>query len=167
MSWLRFLPRASAEYRGPWAALTYLALIAVASTARSLVHMLAPDGGAGIIAGVALDVAGGPNIVAMFGQWGVSQLVLAVLYWLVILRYRFLVPFALGLVCLEQALRIGVGQLKPLDVAAPPPGKSAASSSCRYPWSPWRYRCATHRGSSDLRRHRADGLCGVIATKRI
>ncbi len=123
MNWSRFLPRASAEYRAPRVALYYLALIAVASTARSLVHMVAPDGGAGAIAGVALDVAGGPTIVAIFGQWGASQLVLAVFYWLVIIRYRFLVPFALGLVSLEQALRIGIGQLKPLDVAAPPPGQ--------------------------------------------
>lgn len=30
--------------------------------------------GAYSIAGIAVDVAGGGNIVAMFGQWGVSQL---------------------------------------------------------------------------------------------
>ena len=49
-------------------------------------------------------------------------MVLAVFYWVVILRYRFLIPFSLAIVSLEQALRIAVGQLKPLDVAAPPPG---------------------------------------------
>ena len=122
MNWSRFLPRAPAEYRGSRVALYYLVLIALVSTARSLVHMLASDGGAGSIAGVAVDVAGGANIVAMFGQWGASQLVLAVFYWVVILRYRFLIPFSLAIVSLEQALRIGVGQLKPLEVAAPPPG---------------------------------------------
>ena len=93
------------------------------STVRSLVHILAPDGGAGSIAGLAVDVAGGANIVAMFGQWGASQLILALLYWLAILRYRSLVPLMLAVVLLEQALRIGVGQIKPVEVAAPPPGE--------------------------------------------
>ena len=58
----------------------------------------------------------------MFAQWGASQLILAFFYWLAILRYRFLIPFMLAIVFVEQVLRIGVGQLKPLEVAAPPPG---------------------------------------------
>jgi hypothetical protein len=98
----------------------FLILVAVVSTARSLVHIFAPVGGAGSIAGLAVDVAGGANIVAMFGQWGASQLILALFYWLAILRYRSLVPLMLAVVLLEQALRIAVGQLKPVQVAAPP-----------------------------------------------
>jgi hypothetical protein len=42
---------------------------------------------------------------------------------LVLLRYRFLVPAMLAAVTLEQALRIAAGQLKPVEVAAPPPGE--------------------------------------------
>jgi hypothetical protein len=95
----------------------------VVSTARSLVHIFAADGGANSIAGIAVDVEGGANIVAMFGQWGASQLLLALIYWLVILRYRFLVPAMLVVVFLEQALRIGVGLIKPVQVAAAPPGE--------------------------------------------
>jgi hypothetical protein len=41
------------------------------------VHIFAADGGANSIAGIAVDVEGGANIVAMFGQWGASQLLLA------------------------------------------------------------------------------------------
>jgi hypothetical protein len=92
------------------------------STARSLVHLLAPDGGAHTIAGITLDVAGGPNIVALFGQWGASQLVLACLQWVVVLRYRFLVPAMLAIIVLEQLLRILAGRLKPLVLDSPPPG---------------------------------------------
>ncbi len=58
----------------------------------------------------------------MFAQWGASQLILALFYWLAILRYRFLTPFMLAMVLLEQLLRLGVGQIKPLVVASPPPG---------------------------------------------
>jgi hypothetical protein len=123
MNGSRLLPPISEEYEGPPIPYYYLVLVAVVSTARSLVHILAPDGGASSIAGLAVDVAGGANIVAMFGQWGASQLILALVYWLAILRYRFLVPLMLAIVSLEQALRIGVGQLKPVEVAAPPPGE--------------------------------------------
>jgi hypothetical protein len=123
MDWSRLLPPPCDDYRGSRLAFYFLILVAVVSTARSLVHILAPDGGAGSIAGLAVDVAGGANIVAMFGQWGASQLILALFYWLAILRYRSLVPLMLAVVLLEQALRIGVGQIKPVEVAAPPPGE--------------------------------------------
>lgn len=123
MDWSRFLPAVSEDYIGPRLPYYVLVLVAVVSTARSLVHILASDGGASSIAGIALDGEDGANIVAMFGQWGASQLLLAVFYWLAILRYRFLVPFMLFIIFIEQALRIAVGQLKPVDVAAPPPGE--------------------------------------------
>lgn len=122
MIWSRLFPPVQQDYSGPKVAFYFLILIAAVSTARSLVHIFAADGGAGSIAGIAVDVAGGENIIAMFAQWGVSQLVLALVYWLVILRYRYLTPLALLAVVLEQVLRIGAGQIKPLDVAAPPPG---------------------------------------------
>ena len=119
----RFLPRVSEGYRGSRLAYYFFVLVAVVSTVRSLIHILALDGGASSIAGISVDVEGGANIIAMFAQWGASQLVLALLYWLVILRYRFLVPFMLAIVFVEQVLRIGIGQLKPVVGAAPPPGE--------------------------------------------
>lgn len=123
MNWSRLLPPIDESYQGPKAPLYFLAFIAILSTARSLVHIFAADGGAGSIAGIDVGVEGGVNIVAMFGQWGASQLMLSLFYWLALLRYRFLVPAALGFVFIEQALRIGAGQLKPVIVAAPPPGE--------------------------------------------
>jgi len=123
MDWSRFLPPPCDDYRGSRLAYYFLIFVAVVSTVRSLIHIFAPDGGAGSIAGLAVDVEGGANIVAMFGQWGASQLILALFYWLAILRYRSLVPFMLAMVVLEQTLRIAVGQLKPVEVAAPPPGE--------------------------------------------
>jgi len=102
--------------------LGFLTLVTIVSTARSLVHLFAPDGGAHTIAGIPLDVAGGPNIVAIFGQWGASQLVLACVQWVVVLRYRFFVPAMLAILVLEQLLRILAGRLKPLVLDSPPPG---------------------------------------------
>lgn len=116
-------PAVDAAYRGRKAPFWFLVLVAVISTARSLIHIFAADGGAQSIAGLDVEVAGGANIVAMFGQWGASQLLLSLFYWLVLLRYRFLVPAALVAVLLEQLLRIGVGLMKPVEVAAPPPGE--------------------------------------------
>jgi hypothetical protein len=118
----RLLPRAENHYSGSRWSLGFLTLATVMSTARSLVHLIAPDGGAQTIAGIALDVAGGPNIVAIFGQWGASQLVLACIQWMVILRYRFLVPAMLAIIVIEQLLRILAGRLKPLVLDSPPPG---------------------------------------------
>ena len=59
---------------------------------------------------------------AVFGQWGASQLVLALLQWLVVLRYRFLVPAMLAVLVLEQLLRLLAGRIKPLQLDTPPPG---------------------------------------------
>jgi hypothetical protein len=123
MNGSRLIPPVAEEYEGPVIPYYCLVLVALVSTARSLVHIVAPDGGANSIAGLAVDVAAGTNIVAMFGQWGASQLILALFYWLAIFRYRFLVPAMLAAVTLEQALRIAVGQLKPVEVADPPPGE--------------------------------------------
>ena len=115
-------PRVERVYAGSRWALYFLIVLTALSTGRSLVHMLAADGGSHSIAGIDIALAGGVNIVALFAQWGASQLVLAFLQWLVVLRYRFLVPAMLLVVVLEQLLRISAGHLKPLQIATAPPG---------------------------------------------
>lgn len=77
-------PAARNEYRGPAAATWFLAAYTLVATVRSLIHVFAPDGGAQSIAGLDVGVAGGPNIVALFGQWGLEQLLVAVVGWLVL-----------------------------------------------------------------------------------
>ncbi len=122
LDWTRLLPKTDLDYPGPRGPVYFLGLIAVISTVRSLIHLFAPDGGAQSIAGLAVDGVGGANLIALFGQWGGLQLLLAAGYWVVLYRYRFLVPAMLLMVVLELWLRLGAGQLKPLVVAAPPPG---------------------------------------------
>ena len=50
-------------------------LVAIVSTVRSSIHLLAPDGGAGSIAGMDLPVAGARGIIFAFALWGSAQLV--------------------------------------------------------------------------------------------
>ena len=101
-----------------WIAVLYLCVI----TVRSLIHMLAVDGGAHNIATIDVSVAGGANIIAIFGQWGASQLLLALLLWVLLLRYRGLVPLVLLIFILEPALRAFVGHLKPVITEGVAPG---------------------------------------------
>ena len=100
----------------------YLILLTVMGTIRSLIHMFASDSGAMSIAGIPIEGEAGVNLVAIIGQWGASQLVVAMMGLAVVLRYRQLVSFMLGIQLMELALRLGVGFLKPLMVAATPPG---------------------------------------------
>lgn len=91
--------------------------------------MLAPDGGAGSIAGMDLSIegaaAGAPGIIFAFALWGSAQLVYALLQLAVAFRYRSLVPFMYLLLLVETLLRMLVGHLKPVHFAHTPPGAYA------------------------------------------
>lgn len=108
----------------PWPARVF-AVIAVLSTVRSCIHLLAPDGGAGSIAGMDLSVAGAEGIVFAFALWGSAQLVYAVVQLLVAFRYRSLVPLMYLLLAFETALRMAVGRMRPVTFAHTPPGAVA------------------------------------------
>jgi hypothetical protein len=118
----RLLPTDPGTFRGPAWTVGVLAAVNVAGTARSLIHIIAPDSGAQSIASMNTQVKGGQNIVALLGQWGGAQLLEAGLIWAVLWRYRGLVPLMLGVVTAEQALRVGIGRFKPLATEHTPPG---------------------------------------------
>lgn len=121
----RLLPADAGSYLGPRWVLVVVALYDVLWTVRSLIHMFASDGGAQSIATIDTDVAGGDNIIAMFAQWGVVQLLLALVVWVVLWRYRGLVPLMLVVLLLEPLMRIGIGQLKPVTTVGTAPGAVA------------------------------------------
>jgi hypothetical protein len=118
----RLVPGDVATFRGPAWTAGMLAVLNAAGTVRSLVHILAPDSGARSIASMDTQVTGGKNIVALLGQWGGAQLLEAGLIWVVLWRYRGLVPLMLGVMTAEQFLRVGIGRFKPLVTAHTPPG---------------------------------------------
>jgi len=97
------------------------AAIAIVGTVRSCTHLLAPDGGAGSIAGMDLS-AGRDGIVFAFALWGSAQLVYAAIQLVVVFRYRSLVPFMYVMVILEILLRMLVGRMKPVTFTHTPPG---------------------------------------------
>jgi hypothetical protein len=101
------------------------AAIAVLSTVRSCIHLLAPDGGAGSIAGMDLAVPGAAGIIFAFALWGSAQLIYAIIQLVVVFRYRSLVPFMYLLLILETLLRTLVGRMKPVTFAHTPPGAIA------------------------------------------
>ena len=115
-------PKTNSKYQGLEISYYILILLTVINTARSLIHIFAADGGANTIASINTSVMGGSNIIAIFGQWGSSQLIFAVLCWVIIIRYKFLTPLALLLLLLEQFLRYGSGLLKPILSEYTPPG---------------------------------------------
>jgi hypothetical protein len=97
-------------------------LIAIVSLVRSCIHLLAPDGGAGSIAGMNLAVEGAGGIIFAFALWGSAQLIYAVIQLVVAFRYRSLVPFMYVLLIVETLLRQLVGHMKPVTFAHTPPG---------------------------------------------
>lgn len=99
------------------------ALLAIFSMVRSAIHLLAPDGGAGSIAGLDLSVKGAAGIVFAFALWGSSQLLFAIVQLVVALCYRSLVPLMYLLLIFEVLLRILVGQTRPVTFAHTPPGQ--------------------------------------------
>jgi hypothetical protein len=111
------------KYGGTRTSLVFFIALTTLATLRSLAHIFLPDGGAMSIAGLNTDVAGGQNIVAMFGQWGWAQLILAMGMWLIIFYARALVPLGLVFSSLDWGGRILVGLLKPIEVLDPPPGE--------------------------------------------
>jgi len=97
-------------------------ILAIVSTVRSCIHLLAPDGGAGSIAGMDLSVAGASGIIFAFALWGSSQLIYALIQLAVAFRYRSLIPFMYVLLILETLLRMLVGHIRPVTFARTPPG---------------------------------------------
>ena len=116
------LPSDPTRYGGPAVALWITTVLLVVITMRSLVHLFLPDGGAHSIATIDTSIAGGDNIVAIFGQWGASQLLLVGALWVLLFRYRGLVPFILCVLLVEPFLRAISGHLKPIVTLGTAPG---------------------------------------------
>ena len=119
----RILPKTvDNNYKGYNIALWVFMLLAIVSTVRSMIHFLAPDGGAGSIAGLDLST-GAENIIFTFSLWGLSQLIYAFIQLLIAFRYRTLIPLFYLLLFFETLGRMAVGQMKPpVLLDGTPPG---------------------------------------------
>jgi hypothetical protein len=106
----RILPTpATNVYRGHPLAKWVFVVLTLITLGRSLVHMFAADGGAQSIASVRLDAfstAGANSVVTMFGLWGLSQLIIGMLYVGVIWRYQSLIPLMYICFSFEYLMRL-------------------------------------------------------------
>jgi len=101
-------------------------LFTVVTLWRSQHHMFSADGGAQSIATIPLDSyssAASDTVVAVFSLWGLSQLILGVLYLLSCFRYKSMIPLFYLLAAIEYFARFAyIGFFKPIETVGTAPG---------------------------------------------
>lgn len=113
------------QYGGSKIAQYAFLLITAATIIRSLIHVFAPDGGAQSIATIPLDTyptAASASVIMIFSLWGLSQLLMGFVYLGVYLKYKSLIPAMYVLLIFEYAMRIVIGQMKPIVTSGTAPG---------------------------------------------
>ena len=122
----RILPKNNLnDYKGMNIAKWVFLVLTIVTIGRSLVHILFPDGGAQLIATIPLDTysnAGSSAIISMFALWGVSQVLLGIIFLIVFLRYKALIPLMYLIIAGEYTFRIIVGIFKPIETVGSAPG---------------------------------------------
>ncbi len=92
--------------------------------ARSCIHLFGADGGAQSIAGIDTSVEGGNNVIAIFHQWGATQLILAIFLLVLFFLYPGLTPLVLLTLIFDPVLRFVAGQQMSLTTTGTPPGEA-------------------------------------------
>jgi hypothetical protein len=112
-------------YRGNPIAKWVFIMLTIVTIARSLVHMFSSDGGAQSIATIPLDsfsINGADAVITIFALWGLSQLLIGILYGIVLWRYQALIPLMYLLMIFEYGMRIVLGAIKPIETTGTAPG---------------------------------------------
>lgn len=112
-------------YTGHPIALYTFYIIIFITIVRSLIHILVPDGGAQSIATIPLDtysVESANTVIFMFGLWGISQLLLGILFLIITIRYKALIPLMYLFIFTEYSLRLIFGFFKPITLTGVAPG---------------------------------------------
>jgi len=113
------------QFRGLKLAQYAFLILTAATLVRSLIHVFAPDGGAQSIATIPLTSYSGEAaaaVILMFSLWGLSQLLMGVVYLVVYIKYKSLIPAMYVLMIVEYAMRIVIGQMKPIVTSGTAPG---------------------------------------------
>ena len=101
---MRLLPPSTNDaYPGSLLSAHFLTLFSVLTIVPGCIHVFAPDGGAGTIAGLDLS-QNGRVIVALFAWAGATQIAFGLAGLIISLRYRSLVPMMLALAIVERGL---------------------------------------------------------------
>jgi hypothetical protein len=114
MNLMSLFPEKHNDYKGSRIVVVITLLLTIASTVRSLIHIFLPDGGAGVIAGLALDGPLASAVIFAFAWSGLYQLIFAMIQWLVLARYREFIPIILLLIFFEQVSLSVIPLFKPI-----------------------------------------------------
>jgi len=120
----KVLPTELSSYVGYRIVRIATALYLMVMIGRSSIHLFSSDGGANGIAGIDISVAGGDNIVAIFHQWGATQLLLALFLSLLFIGYPGMTPLIVLTLAVEPVMRMIAGQIKSVTADGAPPGES-------------------------------------------
>lgn len=114
------------QFKGYNIALYVFYVLTAITLWRSQHHLFAPDGGAQSIATVPLDTftsSGAIAVIGVFGLWGLSQLIIGLLYLIAALRYRAMIPLMYLLMLVEYLIRaFYFPAAKPIPTAGTAPG---------------------------------------------
>ncbi|NTV31545.1 hypothetical protein HGA91_06230 [candidate division WWE3 bacterium] len=103
-------------YSGSTVSLFAFIAITIVTIGRSFIHLVSADGGAQSIAGFPLwsySIEARHLVILTFALWGISQLLVGIIYAVVLFRYRSLIPAMYLTIIIEYSLRLVVGMLKP------------------------------------------------------
>ena len=121
-----FPDSANNNYEGSQMVILIFGALNIISVFRSLIHILKEDGGAQSIATIPLDRYTKPaadTIVFLFAYWGLSQLLMALMYMVILWKYRCLLPLACLLFTIEYGWRLYIPRFTkkqcPTDATAP------------------------------------------------
>jgi hypothetical protein len=114
MKFLPLLPEAQNDYKGHKAVLVFIVLLAVVSTLRSLIHIFLPDGGSNTIAGLTIPGDASSAVIFTFAWTGLYQLLFATILWIVLIRYRPLIPLMILLLFIEELGLFLIPMFKPI-----------------------------------------------------
>ena len=104
--------------------------LCLVSTIRSLIHIICFDGGAQSIATIPLDQfseSANSVIIMMFALWGASQLLMAIVSTIILIKYQKCIPFVYFIYGFECLLRLLIFQMKPIVVTNYAPGGKTGS----------------------------------------
>ena len=114
MQFLPLLPEAQNDYKGYKGVVVVVVLLAIVSTIRSLIHIFLPDGGSNAIAGLVIPGDANSAVIFTFAWTGLYQLIFAVILWIVLIRYRNLIPLMILLLLFEELGLFLIPVFKPI-----------------------------------------------------
>ena len=118
----KIFPDELSRFDGPQFVRFAAALILCVMVVRSCIHLFTADGGAQRIATIDTTVEGGNNIIAIFHQWGATQLVSAILLVVLFFRYPGFTPLVLLTMALEPLMRFVASRVKAVTTTGTAPG---------------------------------------------